>query len=85
VQKLQDEIQKLGKLALNYLSVLINSVDAERSFSAYNNIVTDKQHHLSDTSTRMLVKMYYNSAVRAASASMSTTDAVCGADQSDNE
>ncbi len=78
-------VPRLGEIALNYLSVPINSVDAERSFSAYNSIITDKRHNLSDASTRMLVKMYYNAAVSAASASVSTTDAVCGADQSDNE
>lgn len=54
---------ELSAIATRYLSVPINSVDAERSFSAYNNVVSDKRHNLSEASTEMLVKLYYNSAV----------------------
>ena len=50
-------------IATRYLSVPINSVDAERSFSAYNNVLTDKRHNLTEVSTETLVKLYYNSAV----------------------
>ena len=42
------------------MSVPVNSVDAERSFSVYNNVITDKRHNLSDANTAMLVGLYYN-------------------------
>jgi len=61
----------LADIACHYLSTPVNSVDAERSFSAYNNVVTNKRHNLSDNSTKMLVKMYYNVAVSASLASAS--------------
>jgi len=60
---MKNQTPELANIAMRYLSMPVNSVDAERSFSAYNNIVTDKRHNLSESSTEMLVKMYFNSAV----------------------
>ena len=57
---MQDRTPTLTKLASHYLCVPVNSVDAERSFSVYNNVVTDKRHNLTDENTAMLVGLYYN-------------------------
>ena len=62
-QAMKSRTPELGAIATRYLSVPINSVDAERSFSTYNNVVSDKRHNLSEASTKVLVKLYYNSAV----------------------
>ena len=50
----------LSKLAMEAISTPVNSVDAERSFSVYKNVVSDRRHNLSDRSTAMLVGLYYN-------------------------
>ena len=65
---MKQQTPELAEIALKYLSVPINSVDAERSFSAYNNVVSDKRHNLSDESTKikMLVGLYYNSSTSPA-------------------
>lgn len=74
-QGMRARVPKLSDLALQYLSIPVNSVDAERSFSAYNNIVSDKRHNLSDANTKMLLKMYYNSAVDASASVVSEDNA----------
>ena len=50
----------LADIALTYLSIPTNSVDAERSFSAYNNVLTDKRHNLTDENTKRLCGLYFN-------------------------
>jgi hAT family C-terminal dimerisation region len=65
-QGMRDRVPQLAEIASRYLSIPVNSVDAERSFSVYNNVVSDKRHNLSDESTKMLVMMYFNSAVESA-------------------
>ncbi len=40
--------------AFKYLSISVKSVNAERSFSAYNNLVYDKRHNLTQRNTKML-------------------------------
>jgi hypothetical protein len=50
----------LADIALTYLSIPTNSVDAERSFSVYNNVITDKRHNLTDENTKRLCGLYFN-------------------------
>jgi len=50
----------LADTALTYLSIQTNSVDAERSFSVYNNIIIDKRHKLNDENTKRLCGLYFN-------------------------
>ena len=57
------QVPNLASIAMNYLSMPVNSVDAERSFSVYNNVITDKRHNLSDENTKMFVGLYYNATV----------------------
>jgi len=57
---MRERTPQLADIACRYLSVPVNSVDAERSFSAYNIVLSDKRHNLSDDSTKMLVSMYFN-------------------------
>ena len=37
-------------------------LDAERSFSVYRNIVSEKRHNLKDSNTKMLCSLYFNAA-----------------------
>ena len=60
---MKERTPHLAEIASRYLSVPINSVDAERSFSAYSNVISDKRHNLHDANTKMLVSMCYNAAV----------------------
>jgi uncharacterized phage-associated protein len=60
---MHERTPQLALIAERYLCIPVNSVDAERSFSAYKNVVSDKRHNLTDTSTKHLVGLYYNSAV----------------------
>ena len=45
---------RLANIALKYLALPVNSVDVERSFSVYNNVVSDKRHSLTLENTKML-------------------------------
>jgi len=51
----------------SYLSIPVNSVDAELSFRAYKNVFNDKRQSLTDDNTVYLVELhiiqciYYNS------------------------
>lgn len=60
--RMHDRTPQLAVIASRYLCIPVNSVDAERSFSVYNNVVSNKRHNLTDTSTKHLVGLYYNSA-----------------------
>lgn len=51
----------LSAIALKYLSVPINSVDAERSFSRYGDIVSHKRHSLGEESTKHHLMLSHNS------------------------
>ncbi|XP_029838776.2 uncharacterized protein LOC115322563 [Ixodes scapularis] len=51
----------LSSIALKYLSMPINSVDAERSFSRYGDIVSHKRHSLSEESTKHHLMLSHNS------------------------
>ena len=50
---------RLVNIALWYLALPVNSVDTERSFSAYNNVVSDKRYSLTLENTKMLVCLYF--------------------------
>ena len=73
-QGMKARIPHLADIASRYLSTPVNSVDAERSFSSYNNVVSNKRHNLSDASTKMMVQLYYNAATSAASTASSSED-----------
>ncbi|XP_037523625.2 uncharacterized protein LOC119400687 [Rhipicephalus sanguineus] len=51
----------LSSIALKYLAIPINSVDAERSFSRYGDIVSHKRHSLSEESTKYHLMLSHNS------------------------
>lgn len=51
----------LSSIALKYLSVPINSVDAEKSFSRYGDIVPHKRHSLGEESTKHHQMLSHNS------------------------
>ncbi|KAH8009702.1 hypothetical protein HPB51_019013 [Rhipicephalus microplus] len=51
----------LSSIALKYLAIPINSVDAERSFSRYGDIVSHKRHSLSEESTKHHLMLCHNS------------------------
>ncbi|XP_064467665.1 uncharacterized protein LOC135378539 [Ornithodoros turicata] len=53
----------LSCIALRYLSVPINSVDAERSFSQYSDIVSKKRHGLTEECTKHLLVLRHNSSL----------------------
>jgi len=50
----------LADIALTYLSIQTNSVDAERSFRVHDNIILDKRHKLTDENTKKLCGLYFN-------------------------
>jgi len=47
-------------IALTYLSIPTNSVDAVHSFSVYSNIIIDKHHNLTEKNTKRLCELYFN-------------------------
>ncbi|KAL1428208.1 hypothetical protein MTO96_002612 [Rhipicephalus appendiculatus] len=51
----------LSSISLKYLAIPINSVDAERSFSCYGDIVSYKRHSLSEESTKHHLMLCHNS------------------------
>ena len=50
----------LAEIALSVLQVPASSAEAERSFTDYGNILTDKRHNLSDENMKMLSMLYHN-------------------------
>ncbi|MGH0136888.1 UNVERIFIED_CONTAM: hypothetical protein FKN15_019565 [Acipenser sinensis] len=50
-----NRVPKLAALALKYINSVTNSADAERSFSLYNLIVTDRRQGLSEESPELCV------------------------------
>ena len=61
--EIQDRTPQLSLITGRYLSIPVNSVDAESSFNAYKNVVNVKRHSLTDNNTKYLVRLYYNSAM----------------------
>ena len=55
-----DRLPTMASIALRYLNAISNSADAERSFSLYNMIVTNRRKSLSQKSIKALVFLYYN-------------------------
>ncbi|KAH8026794.1 hypothetical protein HPB51_024909 [Rhipicephalus microplus] len=51
----------LSSILLKYLAIPINSVDAERLFSRYGDIVSHKRHSLSEESTKHHLMLCHNS------------------------
>ena len=49
-----------AEIALSVLQVPASSAEAERSFTDYGNILTDKRHNLSDENMKMLSMLYHN-------------------------
>ena len=50
----------LARAAKEYMWFPVGSVDVERSFSAYKNLLTDKRHGLTQTNTKNLAALYFN-------------------------
>ena len=55
-----DRLPNMASIALRYLNAISNSADAERSFSLYNMIVTNRRRSMSQKSIKALVLLYYN-------------------------
>ena len=53
--KIQDHTSQLSLITRRYLSISVNSVDAERSFRANKNVVNNKCHSVTDDNTNYLV------------------------------
>ena len=53
-------LPELTALALVYIWLPVSGVDVERSFSSYNNILSDKRVVLKEESIRMLNFLYFN-------------------------
>ena len=51
---------KLHQGTVKFMWYPVGSVDVERSFSVYKNLLTDKRQGLSESSTKSLVAMYFN-------------------------
>ena len=50
----------LARIALEYVSVPVNSVDAKRFLRVSKNLVSDRRRNLSGRNTAMPVEQYYN-------------------------
>ncbi|KAH7969858.1 hypothetical protein HPB52_022379 [Rhipicephalus sanguineus] len=59
--RMQQLTPTLSSIAPKYLAIPINSVDAERSFSRYGDIVSHKRHSLSEESTKYHLMLSHNS------------------------
>jgi len=53
-------LPELTALALVYIWLPVSGVDVERSFSSYNNILSDKRVALKEESIRILNFLYFN-------------------------
>ena len=51
----------LTRIALEFVTVTVNSIDAKRSFRVYKKVMTSRCHNLSNRNTAMLVELYDNS------------------------
>jgi len=56
----KDDYPNLYKVALSALSVPITSAEVERSFSAYNKIVSDLRTRMGNDTARVQAMLYYN-------------------------
>ena len=54
------DVSKLAKCAKRYIYSCLNSADAERSFSIYNLVFSERLRRLNDENLTALVFMYYN-------------------------
>ena len=50
----------MARIALQFVSVPVNSVNAERSFRVYKIVVRNRHHNKSERDISMLLGMYYN-------------------------
>ena len=57
---LKERVPTLYGVAMSMLSVPINSADAERSFSSYNTVLTDRRHRLTQEHLSFFSAMYFN-------------------------
>lgn len=58
--KVSYQLPLLSEIAFDYIWLPISSCSVERSFSAYNKILSDDRQNLSKESLRALTTMYYN-------------------------
>lgn len=54
------QLPRLSAYAMEVLSIPVTSADAERSFSLYNKIVTEKRSLISDEVARSIIMLNYN-------------------------
>ena len=55
------DVPHLTSLAKRYMYNCLNSADAERSFSIYNLVFSDRRRRCSEKKLKALVFLYYNS------------------------
>ncbi|GFO06838.1 Zinc finger bed domain-containing protein 4 [Plakobranchus ocellatus] len=55
------DLPHLSVLAKRYIYTCLNSADAERSFSIYNLVFSERRRRLSEANLKALVFLYYNS------------------------
>ena len=54
------DVPKLAGCALKYIYACLNSADAERSFSLYNIVFSERRRSLSEENLKAFVFLYYN-------------------------
>ena len=54
------DVPKLSACALKYIYACLNSAHAERSFSIYNLVFSERRRSLNEDNLRALVFLYYN-------------------------
>ena len=57
---MEDRTEEIAAAAQTYMYFPVSSVDTERSFSKYKNLVTDKRENLTEENTKQLVIMNFN-------------------------
>ncbi|MGH0156835.1 UNVERIFIED_CONTAM: hypothetical protein FKN15_047733 [Acipenser sinensis] len=58
-----DQLLNIKTLAFIYIHSVINTIDAERSNSLYNLVLSDRKHSLSEDKLKELVFLYFNLAI----------------------
>ena len=59
-KSMKDNVPNLAQLALRYCNAVMNSADAERSFSLYNLVLSDRRKPLTEKTLKVLAFLYYN-------------------------
>lgn len=59
-QSMTEELPNLARLSRYYMNAVTNSANAERSFSLYNLVFSERRRSLSASNLKALVMLYHN-------------------------